>query len=1126
MKYKKIMLIALLLLAVLTIGAVSASDDVALDNVTASDDVDVIAEDGDDTGGDDDTGDDEDEYGAFYTDEEIITDEANDNYDPEAYVASMVVPNTTSSGAFVISTDAEDDTEDDVILFSAPIIGELPSKWTIDEDTQNLVCNVYLKDLTNLTALIDGNNIYFDFIDDEGETVDQYCDMATLKVTDASFQFIDDEDEGDDVNITIAEGFNFELPADIDEAFASVSVPDGLKGFIALYVDDEEGEFYYFYSSIENMVGLPGDDGTVYGIALEDIAHINDFLDESSFTIAFIDEDEDDEIASVECGIDYDDENNTVQFFEIEGLAGEGDDLTESADIYIAEEANAANDEIIIAIPVSAVYEKIKDNFTVYILGDDERNVTLNITNLFDNGVFVISVSDLFDDNDLKDIEVESDYSFLVQFYDDLGEGNYYIETEDVTIYINPYIYDEVNAYNDDWVIRFTEIEDADDEFKVTISQDGHEDIVKTFKVSELENMAEDDDEDPYYVLKCSDLNLTVPGEYGITVNFTEDGEELIYNIGLVDVRNELDIRAPEDGDEFKNIQDQVFIVQVDEDFDGYVKVFVNGTQVGEEIPLDSLGWSMGPLGREIVLNDFNITESGNYTLKVEVYDENDAFINNATADVEVTVGENSVEFNDAYYTQDTYMIFDLHAPVDGIFVIYLNEEEAGFYDPSAHEIYWDDDFVDQWDDEGYARFLQVGDYDVNITLRDSNGVETPFAIGEFSILSMNATADKEECYEGDDVTITFDGDYDPFKVAKLRVVLIKSWSPMGPEDEVLVEFDDDDLAEMYDADDKSFSFVLGSLPVGENMIVLHYMVADDELDLRNGEYIVDASDAIGVSVLERIDPNLTISVDDILEGESAVVKITTVETFSGNVTVTIGTVNFNVTVENGKGTLSIPGLPADTYLATAVLNAQGPYAADVATDMFEVALDPNLAISVANIEEGNPAVVKITTNATFSGNVVVKIGNKEYNVTVVNGTGTLNVPNLAAGPYTATAIFAATGIFGYSEKTTSFTVTKKPVTPAKKTKIKLTLKKVKVKKSAKKLVLRATLKINGKAVKGKKITFKFKGKKYKAKTNKKGVAKVTIKKKVLKKLKVGKKVKYQATYGKVTKKYTVKVKK
>ena len=87
-------------------------------------------------------------------------------------------------------------------------------------------------------------------------------------------------------------------------------------------------------------------------------------------------------------------------------------------------------------------------------------------------------------------------------------------------------------------------------------------------------------------------------------------------------------------------------------------------------------------------------------------------------------------------------------------------------------------------------------------------------------------------------------------------------------------------------------------------------------------------------------------------------------------------------------------------------------------------------------------------------------------------------------------------------------------------------MSKVTVKKSAKKLVIKATLKINGKVVKGKKITFKFNKKTYKAQTNKKGVAKVTIKKSVLKKLKVGKKVKYQASYGKTTVKQIVKVKK
>jgi hypothetical protein len=91
---------------------------------------------------------------------------------------------------------------------------------------------------------------------------------------------------------------------------------------------------------------------------------------------------------------------------------------------------------------------------------------------------------------------------------------------------------------------------------------------------------------------------------------------------------------------------------------------------------------------------------------------------------------------------------------------------------------------------------------------------------------------------------------------------------------------------------------------------------------------------------------------------------------------------------------------------------------------------------------------------------------------------------------------------------------------------LKLVKKTVKAKKG-KKLVLKAKLKwTNGKPIKGKKIVFKFKGKKYSAKTNSKGIAKVTIKKKVTKKLKKGKKYTYSAKYLTNKVKGKVKVKK
>ena len=87
-----------------------------------------------------------------------------------------------------------------------------------------------------------------------------------------------------------------------------------------------------------------------------------------------------------------------------------------------------------------------------------------------------------------------------------------------------------------------------------------------------------------------------------------------------------------------------------------------------------------------------------------------------------------------------------------------------------------------------------------------------------------------------------------------------------------------------------------------------------------------------------------------------------------------------------------------------------------------------------------------------------------------------------------------------------------------------LILKSVKIKRSAKKLIISATLRKGKTPLKGKKISFTFKDKKYYAKTNSKGVAKITIFRKVLKTLKAGRKITYKVNYGKYLAKRTVKV--
>ncbi|WP_295619694.1 hypothetical protein [uncultured Methanobrevibacter sp.] len=142
---------------------------------------------------------------------------------------------------------------------------------------------------------------------------------------------------------------------------------------------------------------------------------------------------------------------------------------------------------------------------------------------------------------------------------------------------------------------------------------------------------------------------------------------------------------------------------------------------------------------------------------------------------------------------------------------------------------------------------------------------------------------------------------------------------------------------------------------------------------------------------------------------------------------------------------------------------------------------------------------------------VIFRINKKNYKVkSNSKGIASLKIPyTVKPGTYSIWAKYA-----GLSVKNK---VIVKQVLSSKKT--------VRVRKYAKKLVLKASLRNGKKALKNKLIRFKFKGKTYKAKTNLKGLAKVTLKRKVTRKLKQGKQYTVSIIYLKDIIKTKVKVK-
>ena len=179
--------------------------------------------------------------------------------------------------------------------------------------------------------------------------------------------------------------------------------------------------------------------------------------------------------------------------------------------------------------------------------------------------------------------------------------------------------------------------------------------------------------------------------------------------------------------------------------------------------------------------------------------------------------------------------------------------------------------------------------------------------------------------------------------------------------------------------------------------------------------------------IVSKVPTNMNIAVDNINVGEDAVINITLPNEISNElVSVTIDGKSYTVLINNGKGSLILSNLVANSYPITAKYDGNYKYTEGENTTTLTVAKMPSAVnVTANNIKFGEEAVINIAVPNVSLGVATVVVNGKSYNVAIVDEKGVLNIYNLAAGDYNVDVTYLGDNKYLSSTNAANFTVSK-----------------------------------------------------------------------------------------------------
>ena len=291
-------------------------------------------------------------------------------------------------------------------------------------------------------------------------------------------------------------------------------------------------------------------------------------------------------------------------------------------------------------------------------------------------------------------------------------------------------------------------------------------------------------------------------------------------------------------------------------------------------------------------------------------------------------------------------------------------------------------------------------------------------------------TYNVEYTYQGDDKYLSDSGE-DSFKVSLNDTYQIKAESgaiQVGDDATIDVLLPEDAAGEVaVTVDNETYSapvvngkaaVTVPGLPAGDYTADVAYS-GDDKY--------APSSTTVDIDVAKVPNAPIDAEADPAEVGEDAVVEVTLPADATGNVTVTVNGKNYTVPVEDGKATVSVPGLPAGDYTADVAYSGDDKYEPVSTTAPISVdkVSDVPIDVSADPTEVGEDAVIEVSLPEDATGNVTVTVDGKNYTVPVENGKATVTVPELPAGEYAADVVYSGDDKYGPVSTTVPVTVNK-----------------------------------------------------------------------------------------------------